>query len=405
MTMETPDPLPSLGVVSTALRTTTELLVHELARPGESVPLWNEFEWDVARAAAAMQGISMLLARRLRWQGPERWERFLEEQRLQSHLRERRVGETLAEIDAGAKREGISVVGLKGSALRALGLYEPGDRPMADIDLLARPEDTEAVTRIIASMGYRESVVTERNVAFSREQTPASVRIGEHIENPLKIELHTHVGDALPFEVVDITSRLAPRDAAPGITGYASHAALLAHLAMHAAGNMRAHALRAIQIHDIALLAPLLDEQEWSELADSWWAFPALSLAQRYFAAPVPPALLRQLKRLCPPLLAMAAARYDMTGVTWANLHISAFPGIEWSRSVGDAWRYAYSRIAPGKQARAVIKVAVSNEPFSKDTPWYQISHRRRILRWLSGRAPRVQTLWTVQRALARDSG
>jgi len=397
--------MPSLRFVSAALRTTTERLVRELAQPGDSVPLWSDFEWDIARAVAAMQGISMLLARSRRWIGPDRWERFLEHQRTQSVMRDARVGETLAQVDAGARREGIRLVGLKGSALRALRVYEPGDRPMADIDLLARREDMQAAARLLASIGYHQSLVTTRHVTFGRDVAPASVQIGEHVDNPLKIELHTRVGDALPVEIVDITARLAPPDAPPGVTGYASHGALLAHLALHAAGNMRAHALRAIQIHDIARLAPLLGESDWNELSTSWWAFPALSLAQRYFAAPVPPALLARLRRTCPPLLAMAAARYDMTQVTWANLHISAFPGIEWSRGVGDAWRYARSRIAPDREARADLAAATQAQPQFADIPWYQVSHRRRILRWLSGRAPRVQTLWTVQRALANDSG
>jgi hypothetical protein len=394
----------SLNAVSAALRTTTEYLVGELAHPGNSAPDWNTFEWDIARAVSAMQGISMLLSRKLRWRGPSRFEQFLEEQRAQNLNREARVAEVLSSIDAGARREGIRLVGLKGSALREFEVYQPGDRPMADVDLLVQHEDFDAAARIFQSMGYREIITTTRHAVFGNCDPQAAVHIGEHIDNPLKIELHTRVADALPHDLVDITSQLAPRNAAPGLTGYASKGALLAHLALHAAGNMRAHALRTIQIQDIALFAPLLEESDWEELGGHWWAFPSLSLAQRYFDAPIPAALLRSLRQACPPLLARAAERYRMTDVSWANLHISAFPGIEWSRGILEAVRYAGSRVAPGKQARKDLAAFTRGQPQFNDTPWYGVSHRKRILRWMTGRAPRVQTLWMVQRVLTRAS-
>jgi hypothetical protein len=397
-------PPTSLGAVSAALRTTTEYLVGELAHPHDCAPDWNTLEWDIARAVAAMQGISMLLSRKLRWRGPGRWEQFLEEQRAQNLQREERVADVLSSIDTGARREGIRLVGLKGSALREFHVYQPGDRPMADIDLLMRHEDFDAAARIFQSIGYREIITTARHAVFGNCDPQAAVHIGEHIDNPLKIELHTLVADALPLDLVDITSRLAPRNPAPGLTGYASKGALLAHLALHAAGNMRAHALRAIQIQDIALLAPLLEESDWGELDGYWWAFPSLSLAQRYFGAPVPANLMRSLRQACPPLLARAAERYRMTDVSWANLHISAFPGIEWSRNVPEALRYARSRLVPDKQARTDLAAFTRVQPQFNDIPWYGVSHRKRIFRWMLGRAPRVQTLWTVQRVLTRAS-
>jgi len=38
------------------------------------------------------------------------------------------------------------------------------------------------------------------------------------------------------------------------------------HLLLHAAGNIRARALRQMQLHDIALLAPRMKASDWSEL-------------------------------------------------------------------------------------------------------------------------------------------
>ena len=60
--------------------------------------------------------------------------------------RHRRIAELLGRIDAEARRSGIALVALKGAALHAIGIYQAGERPMADIDLLARDADVDATT-------------------------------------------------------------------------------------------------------------------------------------------------------------------------------------------------------------------------------------------------------------------
>ena len=70
-------PLPPFKVLAAALRRTTERLSRELADPTDSEPDWNEIEWAVARSAAAMQGISTLLANSLAWPAPPAWLAFL----------------------------------------------------------------------------------------------------------------------------------------------------------------------------------------------------------------------------------------------------------------------------------------------------------------------------------------
>ena len=91
-------PLPA---VQAALRKTTELLAHELARPGAQAPEWTESEWRVARAVVAIHGVSGLLAGTLRWQGPADWRLFLEEQRAQIAQRLPRIQALLRELTPG----------------------------------------------------------------------------------------------------------------------------------------------------------------------------------------------------------------------------------------------------------------------------------------------------------------
>src|SRR6516225_2163024 len=57
--------LPPMASVAAALRTTTERFAQELAEPRAAPPEWSGFQWRTARAVAAMQGISGLLAGKL----------------------------------------------------------------------------------------------------------------------------------------------------------------------------------------------------------------------------------------------------------------------------------------------------------------------------------------------------
>jgi hypothetical protein len=396
---------PPYREVAAALRSTTERLAQELASPSADPPDWSTFEWNVARSVAAMHGISALLAHRLRWHGPTRWEDFLREQVTQGLLRDVRIGELLTSLDTLARREAVGLVGLKGAALRVLGFYVPGERPMGDIDIYAPPSSLPAAARVLAALGYCDTLKTARHIAYSRGPAMAPHGFGEHIDNSIKIELHSRVAEHLPVTQVDITSRLAPCPLEQGLHGYRNRAALMAHLLLHAAGNMRAHALRLLQLHDIARLSVLMDANDWSDLLDSkketlWWVYPPLVLAMKYCDVRVPCEVSEHINRLCPPLLARSARRRMLTDVSWSNLRISAFPGIEWSRSPGEAVRFARSRLIPSRAALDELSGGVREQPHLVTIPWYTRSHPVRIMKWVFGRPPRVQTMSSVLAAL-----
>src|SRR3954454_21398718 len=97
--MRPSNPIPPLPVLARALRETTERLAHELAHPSSSRPEWNGLEWDMARAAAAVQGVGPLLASRLAWTGPDRWQHFLEGQLQHGIRREAIIRSLLGRLD------------------------------------------------------------------------------------------------------------------------------------------------------------------------------------------------------------------------------------------------------------------------------------------------------------------
>lgn len=406
-------PVPSLAKVAAALRTTTETLARELAVPSLEPPLWTDFEWHIARAVAGMHGVSTLLYEGLPWEGPDSWRGFLHQQRKQSVARHLHIARSLDAIDSQARSEGVALVALKGAALHANGIYTAGQRPMGDIDLLVRNDDAKAVARVLDACGYAAAFTTRRHQVFQPRvrKVSAGVRLGEHIDNAVKIEVHTRIAEPLPVTAADITQFLFPSAAHAGLNPYPSAASLMLHLLLHAAGNMRAHALRFIQLHDIALLAGRFGPGDWQELlamrpdgSTLWWALAPLMLTARYYPVALPPDLFARLGVECPWLLRRLARHQRLTDVSWSNIRIAAFPGVEWSRNPREALEFMMSRIWPSREARLELKEGGAQIPDSSSVPWYGISHGARILRWVFSRPPRVQTLLSVRAALA-DGG
>jgi hypothetical protein len=181
------------------------------------------------------------------------------------------------------------------------------------------------------------------------------------------------------------------------------------HLWLHAAGNMRARALRLIQLHDIALLCKRLEAGEWEELFAArpngrtlWWALAPMMLTARYYPGTIPSGLLARLTE-CPWLLRKRARKQHLADVSWSNIRIEAFPGVEWSGTPREALAFMAGRIWPSREARLELKEGAAQIPDSSTIPWYGISHSARILRWVVSRPPRVQTLLNVRAALAHE--
>ena len=403
--------LPPFHVIAAALRTTTERLVGEVVNPQSTAPDWNNFEWAVARAVCAMQGISGLLATRLTWSGPATFRDFLTHQHAHMLARDAQVGQLLANLDVALRDAGIAFIPLKGSAIRELRLHQAGERSQSDVDMLVDPEVLSACAAPLEKLGYRLSFTSRRHDVYEPTVRAKSPRLGEHPDNALKIEVHAAVAEALPVEPVDITASLLPRQRSPGANSYASLAALMRHTCLHAAGNMRANAMRFIQIYEIAQLARRMSPADWGELIGSgadrtgaWWLFPPLALAARYVPGSVPAHLLAELQCQCPRRLRDRYERVSIYEVSWSNLRIPALPGREWSRTPGDTLRFARSRLFPSRVALDELAVSKDAAPQLKQVRWYGASHFERVLRWLFTRPPRVQTITAVSAALQESA-
>jgi hypothetical protein len=122
--------------------------------------------------------------------------------------------------------------------------------------------------------------------------------------------------------------------------------------------------------------------------------YPVLRMVARFFPDVIPADVLAATCAACPGLL--RRARHELAEVSWSNLSIPALPGYEWSRTPLELLRYARSRLVPKRQALAEITDAVANQPALQRIPWYDQSHVTRIMRWITSRPPRVQTIVTV---------
>jgi putative nucleotidyltransferase-like protein len=404
LNQEIPQPVALEGI----LRKITETLAKELACPTQAAPNWSEVEWIVARAVAAMHGVSPLLSRTLRWQGPAGWTGFLEEQRAHTAKRHVRVDDLLLHLDHGAREAGVAAVALKGVALHSLGVYQAGDRPMADVDLLVRPADAHRTALMLESLGYAESFATWKERVFTRgEQEPAT--LGEHSNNGVKIELHERICERLPWRITDISEHVFPPKGRPGLNAYPSKASLMIHLLLHAAGGMAFQSLRLLHLHDLAQLSSQMSEEDWDAVLEAgergdrpWWAFPPLNLTSRYFPSKIPVSVLTALADDCPYLLKRAARHRTLCDVSYSHLWVDAFPGMEWSQSLREVLGYVASRVRPNAKHMAFRAHTAKSEAWAKRSQWSRLSQSRRIMQWITTRPTRPLTMHAVHAALAQ---
>jgi len=401
--------IPEPTALDRTLRKITEVLAKELACPTQVAPDWSEFEWIVARAVAAMHGVSPLLSRTLRWQGPAGWTGFLEEQRAHTARRHVRIEDLLLRLDRRAREASVAAVALKGAALHALGVYRAGDRPMADVDLLVRPADAHRAVKMLESLGYAGSRKTWKEYVFTSADEWVPVDLGEHSNNGIKIELHERICEKLPWRITDVSEHVFPPQPQPGLNAYPSKASLMIHLLLHAAGSMAVQALRLLHLHDLARLSSQMMAEDWDAVlkagergAPPWWAFPPLNLVSRYYPRNIPFWVLAELADKCPYLLERVSRHRTLCDVSFSHLWVDAFPGMEWSQSLPEALEYLASRVRPSAEHIALRARTAKSEAWGSRSRWSHLSQSRRILQWITSRPTRPVTMLAVHAALAQ---
>jgi hypothetical protein len=345
----------------------------------------------------------------VRWDGPAHWREFLAGQKAHVVARHRRIQDLLHQIDARSREEGIAVVGLKGAALHSMGLYNAGERPMADVDLLVRAADTARTGQMLQSLGFDGSFTNWKHEVFEPKVCNVHKGLGEHTDNYLKVELHTRISEKLPLRITDVTDSVYPPTPHPGLNAYPSNAALMIHLLLHAAGSMAYRTLRLLHLHDIALVSSRMSGADWQALVMQgrhgnrpWWALPPLQLTARYYPDTVPKDVLTALANHCPWTLRRVVRDRSLSDVSLSYPWVEAFPGIAWSQSIVEAAAYIGRRIWPEQELLRLRELRAKTDFVSSQTQWTELSQGRRILRWLASKPLRIETQLAVRMALAQ---
>ena len=86
---------------------------------------------------------------------------------------------------------------------------------MGDIDLLIRTEDATAIARVLECMRLCGRLSPPTDIGcfrHERRQAAAGGRLGEHVDSPIKIEVHDRIAEHLPVSgdghhAVSVSSR------------------------------------------------------------------------------------------------------------------------------------------------------------------------------------------------------
>jgi hypothetical protein len=126
-------------------------------------------------------------------------------------------------------------------------------------------------------------------------------------------------------------------------------------------------------------------------------------MTARYYDS-IPEHVINATSDRCRWLLKRTCGRRTLSDVSLSYLWVTAFPGIEWARSPGEMLTYMMQRIAPNAAQRSYRQVMAKTEPSAVHSTWAHMSQRQRVLRWLTSRPTRFESLRPIQMALAQTN-
>jgi hypothetical protein len=200
--------------------------------------------------------------------------------------------------------DGVPVLLLKGSALAHLIYGNPALRPMADIDVLIDPADTERATAIARSLGYRFASRHGSRFEGTMHHLPEATTEASGFRIALEIHLDTmspNQASSLTFAKLTAKPQRVRRGAGPD--GMAlGHTDMLRHLCRHAFEPARR--VRLIHLYDLWIYQAVFREEiDWQELASR---FPDVIVALQLVSYVFPGSAQRTTRPVARPVLTSA---------------------------------------------------------------------------------------------------
>ena len=284
----------------TQLHLVCETIAGWLNESESKDPDWSSDTWEIFQVVCRVHGVAPLLYQKIRgavWLA-EPTRTWLAEQYTFNSQRIAKMQAELKEILAMFAQHNLPLMPLKGSILSAEYYQDPGQRPMADLDLLIRAGDFEASAYLLKQLGYEREVVHWKHIEFSKPNNRQVVSTEvEHPANPRNLELHLHCRETFGGPTLDLTGLMWQQATAGNLleerATLPADEALWLHLLVHATYHLWQGRGRLIHLIDLAHVSSYVaNSQEWLNKVDARFTYPALAMQWRYLPGTLDEALL-----------------------------------------------------------------------------------------------------------------
>ena len=396
-----------LSIIESLIPDITETLLGLLCGQTESdqFATWGDPEWKIARVVAVIQGIAPRLAAHAdvfgQSDGGRGFREFVLEQYHLNQLRNERMSGYLRQLLHLAHERQIVLMPLKGADV-LFSLYDDiALRPMADFDLFAPPAQFDAAAKLVCETGFDAIADITRHAIFALPPNRVVTLLGEHPDNPIKLELHHHISDELGNRRYDLTELLWKSATQQSRFGdikahYPDRPAQMAHLLLHLSAHMLWRTSRFVSLYDLHLLIRRFTQEDWEQLQQRlstlgalWWTYPPLRMLNRYYHNDVPDTFLEAAGRALPTTSRQYFDRLCMTGASYCSVRSGALGHcLRWALTPLDALQFVRSLVAPSREVLQDWNKSVALLTYSM--PAYKQHYVYRLLHLLKRRPYRT---------------
>ena len=253
---------------------------------------WPLDTWEQFKLVGRVHGVAPLLHTRLasaHWLPPSIGQWLAE----QHHFNDQRLTKMHAELKAILglfDRHDIPLMPLKGSILSVEYYEKAAWRPMADVDLLIRPDDLTTAAKLLRQLGYEQTIVHWKHTEFVKPDNRRVVsKMYEHPDNPRGLEIHLLCRETFGGPTIDLTKMMWQNASVGELLGEPAmlpqHEALWLHLLLHATYHVWQGRGRLIHLVDLVRLMPHLSNPlPFLDSVEARFTYPALVLVNKFFS-------------------------------------------------------------------------------------------------------------------------
>lgn len=311
----------------TELTQVCHLIARWLTEPEPRNPNWSPPTWQTFQLACQVHGVAPLLHEKLSevgWLDPT-LKAWLVEQYRSNTQRLAKMHQELQEILALFGQHDLPLLPLKGSILSAVFYGDAGLRPMADLDLLIKPQDFANSIELLAQLGYQPEISHWKHIEFSKPDNRRVVsKSCEHPDNPRKLEVHLYCRETFGGPTIDLTELMWQQAVQKDLLGEPALIVppdiLWLHLLVHTTYHMWQGKGRLIHLVDLAQLTPhLSDPLPLLDSVEARFIYPSLALLKRYFPNALDDTLLTSQQRRVSPAFQKWVTGLDLVNISYLN--------------------------------------------------------------------------------------